>query len=34
VTAGDPAAFPEYVADLRARPGRRPTFGKTLDAAG
>jgi hypothetical protein len=30
---GDPAAFPAYVADLRLRHQRRPTFLKTLDAA-
>jgi hypothetical protein len=31
---GDPAAFPAYVTDLRLRHKRRPTFLKTLDAAG
>jgi hypothetical protein len=30
---GDPAAFPAYMADLRLRHKRRPTFLKTLDAA-
>jgi hypothetical protein len=30
---GDPAAFPAYLADLRLRHKRRPTFLKTLDAA-
>jgi hypothetical protein len=32
--AGEPDAFPQYLADLRARHKRRPTFLKTLDAAG
>ena len=32
--AGDPTAFPAYLAELRARHGRRPTFVKALDAAG
>lgn len=32
--AGDPAAFTTYLEGLRARHTRRPTFIKTLDAAG
>jgi uncharacterized Zn finger protein len=32
--AGEPTAFPQYLADLRSEHKRRPTFLKTLDAAG
>lgn len=32
--SGDSAAFPAYLADLRLRHKRRPTFLRTLDAAG
>ncbi|MGC5023005.1 DUF6880 family protein [Micromonospora sp. DT47] len=32
--AGEPAAFPRYLAELRIEHKRRPTFIKTLDAAG